>query len=85
MDPVIEAAQVLTRIFEALARRSGKTLSKRSREEIYHACELLATGGLGDLLDDLPEPQPRPRTAYSTVNFETVPPEVERWRERREQ
>ena len=46
---------------------------------------LLASAGLGDLLDDLAEPPPaRPRTTYSTVSFESVPPEVEQWRDRRD-
>jgi hypothetical protein len=88
MDPVSEAAQILTRLFEALARRSGKTLNERSRADIRRACELLASAGeeLDDLLDELPPPAPRPapehRPAreYATVTL----PEVERWREQRD-
>ena len=62
-----------------LARRSGKTLSARSREDIKRACALLASAGdeLDDLLDELPARE------YSTVSFEAKPPEVERWKERR--
>lgn len=86
MDPVSEAAQILTRLFEALARRSGKTLNARSREDIKRACELLASAGeeLDDLLDELPPPERapdyRPAREYTTQ----VLPEVERWREQRE-
>jgi hypothetical protein len=88
MDAVTEAAQILTRLFEALARRSGKTLNARSREDIKRACELLASAGeeLDDLLDELPPPPApapgyRPAREYSTVTL----PEVERWKERRDQ
>jgi hypothetical protein len=78
MDPVNEAAQIFTRLFEALARRSGKTLNVRSRADITRACELLSHAGqeLEDLLDELP---PRPAREYATQ----VLPEVERWREQR--
>jgi hypothetical protein len=83
MTPQDEAAQIFTRLFEALARRSGKTLNARSRADIARACELLSHAGqdLSDLLDDLPPP--RPAREYSTVSFE-VPPEVDRWRVERE-
>jgi hypothetical protein len=86
MDPVTEAAQILTRLFEALARRSGKTLNARSREDIKRACELLASAGqeLDDLLDELPPPaRPpdyRPAREYSTITL----PEVEDWKKRRD-
>lgn len=78
MNPTDEAAQILTRLFEALARRTGKTLNARSKADIARACELLSHAGeeLDDLLDEVPPP---PRREYSTVSFE-VPPEVERWR-----
>lgn len=82
MNPTDEAAQILTRLFEALARRSGKTLNERSRADIARACELLSHAGeeLDDLLEDLPPPVER-RTAreYATVTL----PEVERWKEQR--
>lgn len=88
MDPTDEAAQILTRLFEALARRSGKTLNARSRDDIKRACELLASAGdeLGELLDDYQPPAPAPtmppyRPAREYVE---VPPEVERWREERD-
>lgn len=81
MTPQDEAAQILTRLFEALARQNRKTLNERSRADIARACQLLASAGdeLDDLLDDLPPPRPR---EYSTVNFE-VPPEVDRWKAQR--
>jgi hypothetical protein len=87
MNPTDEAAQILTRLFEALARRSGKTLNARSREDIRRACELLANAGeeLDDLLDELPPaprpaPENRPAREYATVTL----PEVERWKEQRD-
>jgi hypothetical protein len=82
VTPQDEAAQIFMRLFEALARRSGKTLNKRSRDEITRACELLASAGaeLEDLFDELP--LPRPRSEYTTINFE-IPPEVDRWKAER--
>ncbi len=79
-DPTDEAAQILTRLFEALARRSGKTLNERGRADVRRACELLSHAGaeLDDLLDDLPEPR-RPAREYTTVTL----PEVERWKAQR--
>lgn len=83
MNPQDEAAQILTRLFEALARQNRKTLNERSRADIARACELLSHAGseLDDLLDDMPAPPPeyRPVREYSTV-----PIEVDRWKERRE-
>lgn len=81
MEPTEEAAQILIRIFESLARRAGKTLNERGRADVKRACELLSHSSeqYGDLLEDLPAP--RPRSEYSTISFE-VPPEVERWKER---
>jgi hypothetical protein len=78
MDPVNEAATILTRLFESLARLNHKTLNVRSRADITRACELLSHAGedLSDLLDELP---PRPAREYATQ----VLPEVERWREQR--
>lgn len=87
MDPVSEAAQILTRLFEALARRSGKTLNQRSRADIARACELLASAGdeLSDLLDELPPQAPpaRPPEHRPARDYTTMPLEVERWREQR--
>ena len=84
MDPVDEAALIFIRMFEALARRSGKTLNARSKADIRRACELLSHAGteLDDLLDELPPPPaPAYRSArdYSTVTL----PEVEDWKKRR--
>ena len=78
-----EAAEILIRILESLARRTGKTLNERGRSDVRRACELLSHSSdqFSDLLDELP-PTPRPRE-YGTVEF-TVPPEVKSWREGRE-
>lgn len=83
MNPTDEAAQILTRLFESLARRAGKTLNERGRADVRRACELLSQGGqeYTDLLDDLPDPQPRVRPAR---DYTTMPIEVEKWREERE-
>lgn len=85
MDPITEAAQILTRMFEALARQNRKTLNARSRADITRACELLAHAGdeLDDLLDPYeppPPPEHRPAREYATVTL----PEVERWKEQRQ-
>lgn len=83
IDPVDEAAQILTRLLESLARRTGKTLNERGRANVRRACELLSHAGeqYTDLLDDLPEPQPRTRPAR---DYTTMPIEVEKWREERD-
>lgn len=64
-----EAAAILTRTLESLARVSGKTLSQRTRADLTRACELLAMGDDYDLLEDLLEQAPI-RSDRVTVNFE---------------
>ncbi len=83
MNPTDEAAQILTRLFEALARQNRKTLNARSKADIARACDLLSHAGeaFGDLLDDLPPPE-RARE-YTTVAFDAPPPEVARWKAQR--
>mgnify|MGYP001619169919 FL=1 len=78
MDNTEEAAAILTRILEALARQSGKTLSQATRADIGRACELLANAGaeLEDLLEDLPAPRP-------SGEYVVADPEFERWRSQR--
>lgn len=77
MSPTEEAAAVFTRIFEALARQNGKTLSARTRDDIEHACSLLSNAAADlDVLDDLPEPARR----VSPVDAD---PDFQRWRARR--
>lgn len=83
MDPTTEAATILIRILESLARRSGKTLNERGRADVRRACELLSHSGeqYGDLLDELPlREERRPAREYATQ----VLPEVERWKQRGE-
>jgi acyl-CoA reductase-like NAD-dependent aldehyde dehydrogenase len=81
MDNTTEAAQILTRVFEALARQSGKTLNARTREDIQRACELLANAGgeLEELLDDLPAP-PRRSPAEAAIEADPGWQDFERWR-----
>lgn len=80
MNNTTEAAQILTRVFEALARQNGKTLSHKTRADIERACELLTNAGeeLDDLFEDLPEP-PRVSPAEHAV----ADPNFQRWRARR--
>ncbi len=67
--PAEEAAALLCRIFEALARQNGKTLSRTTRDSITHACELLASSGeeLDTFFDDLPTP-PRQSPAEAAID-----------------
>ncbi len=76
-----EAAQILTRVFEALARANGKTLNARTRADIGRACELLASGGaeLDALLDDLPKVSP----AEARANDAERDPAYIEWRRER--
>lgn len=84
MSPVDEAAAILTRVFEALARASGKTLNARTRADIERACELLASAGaeLGDLLDEVPS-VPRVSPAEAMVEAAQADPNYQRWKENR--
>lgn len=81
--PCEEAAQILTRVLESLARASGKTLSARTRQDISRACELLAAAGpdLDACLDDLPHTTPGERVAAQ--EYADVPAEVEQWKKAR--
>lgn len=68
-----EAATIFTRIFEALARQNGKTLSSATRADIGRACELLVNAGaeLDDLLEDtLVIPRRRPAADPEWERFE---------------
>ena len=84
MTPEQEAAQILTRVFEALARANGKTLNKRTRSDIARACELLvsASGQYTELLDDLPTAA-RMSPAEAVVNAAEHDPNYQEWRRRR--
>jgi hypothetical protein len=80
--PTEEAAAIFTRIFEALARQNGKTLSAGTRAGIGRACELLTHAGeeLDALLEDLPTP---PRRSPGEAAIEPGWDEFERWRAER--
>jgi len=68
--PTEEAAAILTRILEALARQSGKTLSRKTRDDLARACELLSAGdNYDELLDDLLSTPPI-RSERVTQTFE---------------
>jgi hypothetical protein len=81
MTPAEEAAQIFTRVFEALARRSGKTLSQTTRADITRACELLANGGeeLDELFEDLPPRRSPGEQAVADPGWQ----DFESWREQR--
>jgi hypothetical protein len=87
--PQDEAAAIFVRLFESLARASGKTLRSTTRNDIARACELLSQSGQEyDLLDDLLEHTP-PRRDYATVSFSRDQvdaadrdPQYVAWRER---
>ena len=75
MRPSDEAAEILTRILESMARRMGATLKPSTRADIQRACELLTSAGY-EALDDLAKPEYiEPPNA--------VPEEVRRWKEGR--
>jgi hypothetical protein len=84
--PHEEAARILCRVLEALARQSGKTLSAKTRAEVERACELLSAGDdYSDLLDDLLS-MPPIRSDRVTQSFERPDygdAEFGRWRAQR--
>lgn len=84
-EPVAEAAAILTRCFEALARASGKTLSQRMRVDLVRACELLSNPRpeLDDLLDDLLTMPAQPRPRVTAVIDRETDPNYEAWRQSR--
>ena len=83
-----EAAAILIRTFEALARQTGKTLSSKIRADLARACELLAAGDdYETLLDDLLS-EPPIRSERVTQSFERPAhgdPQFERWRRQRQE
>jgi hypothetical protein len=84
--PHEEAARILCRVLEALARQSGKTLSAKTRGEVERACELLSAGDdYSDLLDDLLSAPPVV-SDRQTVSFEREDygdPNFRTWRAQR--
>ena len=88
MNSTEEAAAILTRVFEALARANGKTLNTRTRADIGRACELLASAGsdLTELLDELPV-TPKTTRGEAASNFIAAAesdPNFQRWRQARD-
>jgi hypothetical protein len=84
MTPEQEAAQIMTRILESLARASGKTLKPSTRADIVRMCELLASSGAEyDQLDDLPKATPG-EAAVNLVAMAEADPNFKRWKEDRD-
>lgn len=84
MTPADEAAQIITRVLESLARASNKTLKASTRADIARACSLLADGAAEyDQLEDLP-PMPRVSPAEAVMEFAEKDPGYKRWKEERE-
>lgn len=81
MNTTDEAAAILARVFEALARQNGKTLSAATRADIGRACELLTSAGeeLDDLFEDLPPVAPRQSPGEQAISPGWQ--DFERWRE----
>jgi hypothetical protein len=81
VTPTDEAAAIIIRILESIARLNHKTLSARTRDDVLRACELLtqAAGGFDELLDDLSEPPPRSPGEQATLD-----PNFQRWRAERD-
>lgn len=64
-----QAADILLRVLEALARQNRKTLSAATRADVERACELLSKGDDYDsLLEDLLTVPPIDR--HKTVSFD---------------
>ena len=79
MQPHEEAAAIFLRVFESLARQSGKTLSQATRQDIGRACELLTNAAADlDVLEDLPT-LPRRSPGEQAIGDERF----EQWRARR--
>jgi len=84
MNPTDEAAAILTRILESLARASGKTLKPSTRADITRLCELLANAGAEyDQLDDLTKATPG-EAAVNLVAMAEADPNYRRWKEERD-
>lgn len=79
MSPTEEAAAIFIRMFSALARLHGKSLSAAMKDDLCRACELL--GCAGDELDDLFEDIPAPRRSPGEQAIDD--PRFEAWRARR--
>jgi hypothetical protein len=84
-----EAAAILIRTFEALARASHKTLSQKTRADLTRACELLARGDSYDelLVDLLEQPPIRNDRVTQAIERESVnsygDPRFGAWRRQR--
>jgi hypothetical protein len=85
MTPQAEATAILTRLLEALARASGKTLNERSRADISRACELLSHAGaeLDELLTDV-SAAPRVSPAEAMIEAAERDPGYRQLKEARE-
>lgn len=58
MQPHEEASAILIRMFDTIAASMGKRLKEEHKVEIRRACELLATDGTLQPLEDVPRVSP---------------------------
>lgn len=80
MNNIEEAAQIFLRVFEALARQNGKTLSAKTREDVEQACSLLGNAAADlEVLEDLTDAPRRSLGEYAVADER-----FQRWREERE-
>jgi len=82
MSPQDEAAEILIRMFETIARGMNKRLKEEHKSEIRRACALLATDGTLAALDDLPRTSPA-EVAVAFVNEAERDPGYQEWKRRR--
>jgi hypothetical protein len=79
MTPADEASQILIRMFDTLAAGMGKRLKEQHKTEIRRACELLATDGTLEPLEDAPRVSP----AEAMVAIAEIDPGYREWKRQR--
>ncbi len=82
MLPHEEASTILIRMLDTIAAGMGKRLKEEHKTEIRRACELLATDGTLQPLDDLPRITPG-EAASSFVAAAEADPGYQEWKRRR--
>lgn len=83
MQPNDEAAEILIRVMESMARRMGATLKPATRDDIRRACELLSSAGY-EALEDAPRVSPAERAANAYQPAREVIPNYREWKKGRD-